>query len=90
MNLGQLAILPASDAEEVSHDIALLFAVQFGHVLVGTHVDAGVILKRGKKINPVGHGQPLSGHQTIDNALYFSMIFRDTNRVGKTRNFKAY
>ena len=37
MNLGQLTILPASNTKQVSHYIALFFAVQLCHVLVRTH-----------------------------------------------------
>lgn len=33
----QLAVLPASDTEKVPQDIALLLAVELGHVLVGSH-----------------------------------------------------
>merc|ERR1719333_590726 len=39
MNLGKLAILPTPDSEEIPHDIALLLAIQLGHVLVRTHPD---------------------------------------------------
>ena len=35
--LGELAILPAPDAEQVAHDIALLLAVQLRDVLVRPH-----------------------------------------------------
>ena len=35
--LGELAILPAPDAEQVAHHIALLLPVQLGDVLVSTH-----------------------------------------------------
>ena len=38
MNPGELAILPAPDAEQVAHDIALLLAIQLGHVLVRAHL----------------------------------------------------
>merc|ERR1719167_1642665 len=44
MNLSYLAILPATDSEQVSHHIALLFAVQLGYVLVGTHPDLPFLL----------------------------------------------
>ena len=37
VNLGQLAILPASDTKQVSHHIALLLAIQLAHVLVRAH-----------------------------------------------------
>jgi len=39
VDLGQLAILPAPDPEQISHDIALFLPVQLGYVLVGTHPD---------------------------------------------------
>ena len=35
--LGELAILPAPDAEQIAHDIALLLAVQLRDVLVRPH-----------------------------------------------------
>ena len=35
--LGELTVLPAPDPQQVSHHIALLLAVELGHVLVGTH-----------------------------------------------------
>lgn len=34
MDAVQLAVLPAPDPEKVSHDIALLLAVELGHILV--------------------------------------------------------
>ena len=37
MNLGQLTILPASNTKQISHNVTLLLAVQFSHVLVGPH-----------------------------------------------------
>ncbi len=39
MDLGELAILPAADAEQVPEDIRLLLAVQLRHVLVPAHGD---------------------------------------------------
>ena len=36
--LGELAVLPASDPEQVAHHVALLLAVELGHVLVSTHL----------------------------------------------------
>merc|ERR550532_2427237 len=44
VNLGKLAILPAPDSEEIPHDVALLLAVQLGHVLVRTHPDSVTFL----------------------------------------------
>ena len=35
----ELAVLPASDAKQVTHNIALLLAVQLGHVLVRDHLE---------------------------------------------------
>ena len=46
--LGKLAILPAPDSEQIPHHIALLLAVQLGHVLVRTHpasVDVSEIIQ---------------------------------------------
>ena len=40
MDLGQLPVLPATDTEQVAHDIALLFAVQLRHVLVRAHLES--------------------------------------------------
>merc|ERR550539_563143 len=37
VDLGELAVLPAPDSQQISHHIALLLAVELGHVLVGTH-----------------------------------------------------
>ena len=39
VDLGQLAILPAANAEQVAHHIALLLAVQLRHVFVRTHLE---------------------------------------------------
>jgi len=45
VNAGQLAILPASDAEQVAHHIALLLSIQLGHVLVRAHLGSGFCRK---------------------------------------------
>ena len=37
VDLGQLAILPTTNTEKITQDIALLFAVDFGHILVRAH-----------------------------------------------------
>ena len=37
VNTGQLAVLPTPDAKQVTHDIALLLAVQLGHVFIRAH-----------------------------------------------------
>jgi hypothetical protein len=52
VNPGELAILPAPDAEQVAHDIALLLAVQLRHVLVSTHLEGLRFVKK----NFVGFG----------------------------------
>merc|ERR1719309_168935 len=39
VHLGDLAILPTPDPEQVAHHIALLLPVEFGDVLVGAHDD---------------------------------------------------
>ena len=31
--------MPASNPQQVAHDVALLLAVHLGHVLVGTHLE---------------------------------------------------
>ena len=42
MDLGELAVVPAPDPEQVAHDVALLLAVHLGHVLVRAHLDESV------------------------------------------------
>lgn len=37
MQSGELTILPAADAQQISQDIALFLAIQFLHVAVCTH-----------------------------------------------------
>merc|ERR1719471_613606 len=37
VDLGELAVLPAADAEQVPQHVALLLAVKLGHVLVRPH-----------------------------------------------------
>ena len=37
MDLGQLAILPATNTKQVTHHIALLLAIQLRHVFVRAH-----------------------------------------------------
>ena len=39
VNPGELTVLPAANTEQISHDIALLFAIKFGHVLIRAHDD---------------------------------------------------
>lgn len=38
MESGELTILPASDAEQISHDIALLLAIEFLNVAISSHL----------------------------------------------------
>ena len=38
VDFGQLAILPTTDTEKITQDIALLFAVDFRHILVRAHL----------------------------------------------------
>ena len=40
VNPGELTVLPAANTEQISHDIALLFAIKFGHVLIRAHDDS--------------------------------------------------
>jgi len=39
VDLGQLAVMPAPDAEQIAHNIALLLAVHLRHVLVRAHLE---------------------------------------------------
>jgi hypothetical protein len=72
VNPGELAILPAPDAEQVAHDIALLLAVQLRHVLVSTHLEGLRFVK--KKI--------LLGLSFDENLLYavFYIYIQMTNK----------
>lgn len=38
MHLGQLTILPDANTQQVAHDIALLLAIQFLYVTIGSHL----------------------------------------------------
>lgn len=39
VELGQLAVLPDADTQQIAHDIALLLTVQFLHVTIGSHLE---------------------------------------------------
>lgn len=39
VELGQLAVLPDADTQQIAHDIALLLTVQFLHVSIGSHLE---------------------------------------------------
>ncbi len=45
VNTGQLSVLPAPDAKQVTHDIALLLAIQLGHVFISAHFGSEKPLK---------------------------------------------
>lgn len=44
VQLGQLTILPDTNAKQVTHNIALLLPVQFLHIPVGTHFQSSIDL----------------------------------------------
>merc|ERR1719477_285410 len=45
VDLGELAVVPAPDPEQVAHHIALLLAVHLGHVLVSAHLDTSAVCR---------------------------------------------
>ena len=48
---GQLSELPAPHSDEEAHDITLLLAVNFLHILVGPHGDSLPNARRAEKTN---------------------------------------
>jgi hypothetical protein len=70
----ELPVLPAADAKEVAHDIALLLAVQLRHVLVRTHLEG---LKFVKIKNFLVFSYVASSENVVNNILceqYFMLI----------------
>jgi hypothetical protein len=55
MHLRQLAILPAPDTQQKSHNIALLFAVKLLNVFVGPHDEGAFKPKSSLKIHKQVH-----------------------------------
>ena len=74
MDSCELPVLPAADAKEVAHDIALLLAIQLRHVLVRTHLEG---LKFVKIKNFIVFSYVASSENVVNNILceqYFMLI----------------